>query len=118
MTRIRNISLAIAAAVVISLLLGLLWLSGAVISLVLTDNGVPLAWAGLEIQRLFFNLGQLGLLYSLVILPILFSILFYRALASGDLWGALKGRLRLFLILFLIGFFLHQGHWLSGYLLV
>ena len=117
MIRIRNISLAIAAAVLISLLLGFLWLSGAVLSLVLTDIGVPFAWAGPELHRFLFKLARVGILYTLVVLPILLSVLFYRALASGDLLGSLRHRLRLFLVLFLIGFSFGQCLWLSGFLL-
>lgn len=117
MIRIRNISLAIAAAVVISLLLGVIWFYGAIVSMAVTGIDRPLQGADRSLYELFFHLGILGVFYPLLPLPVLLWFQFYRVLASGDLWGGLRRRLRLFLILFLIGFGLGQCLWLSGILL-
>lgn len=65
----------------------------------------------------FFPLAALGILYIpyiLIVLPIAFSVSFYRAEASGDLRGVLKRRWRFHTTLVVVGAVLCSSIWVSG----
>lgn len=58
--------------------------------------------------------GFMSFPYTLIFLPIAFSVSFYRAISSDDHWGGLKGRWRFFAKLVAIGAVLWSSIWVSG----
>ncbi len=100
--------LAVAATVAaggmsIMISLAVLAVPGAPAALWNTAGFVPSAFLGI----LFFP-------YTLIVLPITFSVSFYRVALSDDSWGALKERWRSFTTLVAVGSILCSLIWVSG----
>lgn len=81
---------------------------------VFTIPGAASAFGNDPIGYLFLFIGLLTVPYILLILPIAFSISFYRAFSSESAWGSLMSNWRLFAMLVAIGAALWASLWLVG----
>ena len=106
---------AIGSALFVAMLLTVVWFFvGLFLPVAVADSINPIGFADPAVLEFFFALTLLFFPYSFFFVPVVLAFLFHGAISSGDPWGALRSKRRLYIALFVVGLLLGMSISLSG----